>query len=179
MITNQQAEELYKFIRHYFKTYKIPTDEDLIQEVMAYLVGIYDKWDESKGKFSTFIYTCIKHRLRIIYSHNNRKKRKKPKDTIELDYVSNNPYSKTYCENLYSLFPQFDDYDEDKKNFVEEILPLMNKETIEFFLNEKSHKEIAEETKATSSNVGQKIRHNIKKIREYCLKKGYEIGDFF
>lgn len=53
---------VYYLINRYYPNYN--KDEDVIQEGMVGLVKAADRWDESKGKFSTFASKCILNQIK-------------------------------------------------------------------------------------------------------------------
>lgn len=70
---------VYTAVNKYFPVLK--HDEDIIQTGMVGLVKAADKWDEKRGKFSTFATNCICNEIRIELRNRN-----KHKGILSLDY---------------------------------------------------------------------------------------------
>lgn len=87
-MTNQQLVEdnmnlVYGLVSKEFPTYI--HDEDIIQTGMLGLCQAAETWDESRGKFSTFAYTCIRNLI-----CNEFRNRNKHQGVWSLDYTITN-----------------------------------------------------------------------------------------
>lgn len=71
-----RVEELYKLVTKFCENWNI-RDEDILQDLVWTIWQKIDKYDETKGAFSTFVFINCKY----IYLTNKLKK----KDTISLD----------------------------------------------------------------------------------------------
>ena len=174
-MTNDQTIELYKITKSYLNKNNISWDEDLLEDIMIYLIKIYDLYDPSKGSLTTYIYACIKYRILAIANEKHRKKNCPDQNILSLDSSDNKNKSDLYC-----LFPQYDIYnlyDEDRAKFIEEIKPLLCQETIEYYFQHKSKSELAEKYGVSISAIGLRIRTNIERIQRYCKKKKIKIGE--
>lgn len=174
-MTNDQAIELYKITKSYLNKNNINWDEDLLEDIMIHLIKIYDLYDPSKGNLTTYIYTCIKNRILTIANEKHKKKNCPNQNILSLD--SNDIKTKS---DLYCLFPQYDMYNshsEDREKFIEEIMPLLSQETIEYYFHNKSKSELAEKYGISISAVGLRIRTNIERVQRYCKKKKIKIGE--
>lgn len=70
---------VYALISREYPTYL--QDEDIIQTGMLGLCMAADKWEESKGKFSSFAYSCIRNAIL-----NEFRRRNKHVGVLSLDY---------------------------------------------------------------------------------------------
>lgn len=71
-LVEENINLVYSVVNKYYPTFR--QDEDIIQCGMLGLCQAADTWDESRGKFSTFAYTCIIYE--IIREFHRRKKHK-------------------------------------------------------------------------------------------------------
>lgn len=84
ILTKQQLIEdnmnlVYSLVSKEYPTYL--QDEDIIQSGMVGLCKAAEKWDESKSKFSTFAFICIRNEIR-----KDLQQRNKHKGVLSLDY---------------------------------------------------------------------------------------------
>ena len=70
---------VYALVSREYPTYL--QDEDIIQTGMLGLCMAADKWDESKAKFSSFAYSCIRNAIL-----NEFRRRNKHQGVLSLDY---------------------------------------------------------------------------------------------
>ena len=73
---------VYHLVHRDYPTYT--SDEDIIQCGMLGLCKAAEKWDETKSKFSTFAYNCIKNEIRQEF-----RRRAKHQGVLSLDYEVN------------------------------------------------------------------------------------------
>lgn len=83
-LTKQQLIEdnmnlVYSLISKEYPTYL--QDEDIVQCGMVGLCNAAEKWDESKSKFSTFAFICIRNEIRM-----ELRRRQKHSGLLSLDY---------------------------------------------------------------------------------------------
>lgn len=83
-MTKQQLIEdnmnlVYSLISKEYPTYL--QDEDIVQCGMVGLCKAADKWDDSKSKFSTFAFICIRNEIRM-----ELRRRQKHNGVLSLDY---------------------------------------------------------------------------------------------
>lgn len=62
-MTEEQVNEMYQLARGFCRNKHIWYDDDLIQELVMHLYDKRDKYDETKGSFSTFAYMCFRNFL--------------------------------------------------------------------------------------------------------------------
>lgn len=107
-MSEEQVREMYKLARTYCIKKHIWFDDDLIQDLVSCLYDRYNKFDETKGTFSTFAFMCFKNYLY------DRKRKNCPEILVE---------------NVEELISD-DSEDSDRKLIVEEIMGVISDDEI-------------------------------------------------
>lgn len=126
--------------------------EDLAQEIVYNLWKSFDSFN-TNFKFSTWMYRIA---LNVAISFYRQEKKLKNHDSISENLIvfEENPEDKNEVENNLSLLQEF-------INELKEI----DKAIILLYLDDKSHKEMAEITGFTETNVATKINRIKEKLR--------------
>lgn len=143
-MTDEQVNQLYQLARSFCIKKHIWYDDDLIQELVMNLYDKYNKYDESKGSFSTFAFMCCKNYL---YSY-------KFKTGPEI-----------LVENNDEVF--VDKYiDSDEKLIVADVLGSISDDTILMdWLNGLSYEEIARRHNKHRTTVSRYINKRIEELK--------------
>lgn len=159
------ADELYKLAKFTLKKWNMVFDEDLIQDLVFYTYQQLEKFDELKGKKTTYIVHVMQNRIREL----NRNKHRKGRDKIifSLDWKNNEG------QEFVNLF--CDDYDIvdvlNRENVLQHIMPLVE-EPLKLYINGATQQELAERYKVSQPTIKRRIDNNINKIRQYVKKEG-------
>lgn len=155
-ILNENKWVLYKVINTYCKD--LEDRKDLEQEILIQLWKSFDSYN-GQYKISTWIYKISMNVSISFYRSNlNRKSKTSP-----------------ICESIFQVADQIDNSEslnEDRKflnDFINQ-LDGINKEILVLYLDDHSHKEIADIVGITESNVGTKINRLKNKLQENYVK---------
>ncbi len=126
--------------------------KDVVQEMLIQLWRAFDKYD-SNFKYSTWIYRIALNVAISFYRKNSAKENRTT--TLETEEIAVSPAEISETENRLSLL----------EKFISELKEL-DKALMLLYLEEKSHKEIAEILGISTSNVATKInriKENLKR----------------
>ena len=164
-MTKQQLIEdnmklVYWLIAREFPTYT--QDEDIKQVGMVGLCMAADKWDESKGKFSVFAYSCIRNAIL-----NEFKSRNKHNGVLSLDYelISDNGEKTTFGELIAG------EQDVMYLDTCEDQLTPLQKQILGLLLKGVPPKDVAKRLNTTPQNVYW-TRRRMRLLREQTERKG-------
>lgn len=154
--------QLYDIVRKYCwqnKIYNVDNVQDFIYEILK---GI-NTFDDTKSKFTTWVYTVCYHKHIQKIRSLKAAKRQANNDTLSLNKIID------YNNNIEILDIIQDDYDSDefyKKYIVDYIynncLSKMTKE----YIDGKTQEELAIEYGLSQAHISRKIRKELKEIKE-------------
>lgn len=145
-MTEEQVNELYQLARAFCIKKHIWFDDDLIQDLVLHLYTRYDKYDKSKGSFSTFAFMCFKNYLYDKRLKNNPEILVDSEDEVFVD-----SYQDT-CEKL----------------IFEEILGVIQEDRIMMdWLSGMSAEEIARKENKHRTTISRHINKRIEEMRDY------------
>lgn len=174
---NDNIVEIYKLIYFVKSKYHLKVNQDEIQEIAMYCYNKLKYFDNTRGKFSTYVIKCIYNKFLML------KREQKALKNLKLEYgldfsIFESPFE---IENLagkdYAYFHSYLDKVEkekeqkqiDKKNaFILDTL-IDNKEKYKtiynYFVLEKTQYQIAQEVHNKQSCVSRKLRKELKDFR--------------
>lgn len=99
------TKEVYKLIRHAVGKFNGTRQtnaeyDDLVQNAMIRLIEVLDKYDQDKGKFSTFVYMQVKWTIWRQKIHERGRGRKKFIKSVSLDKVRGENEDMTLLDTL-------------------------------------------------------------------------------
>lgn len=146
-MTDEKVNEMYLLARAYCIKKHIWFDDDLIQDLVCYLYTKYDKFDQSKGSFSTFAFMCFKN-----YLYHNRK--------------TNN---EILIENEDEVFT--DNYEDScEKLIIREILGVICEDSIMLdWINGLSTEEIASKHNKHRTTISRYISKRLEELKNEYL----------
>ena len=160
LFENNAPKLIAYYINKNFKiVYLFGSYEDAQQQLMLVAWNATLKYNTEKGKYSTFILTCIKNSVKQLIRKQFTQKRNYK--TISLD----KEVSKDV--RLCDILPNDCDVSkevEDKENF-RFALQLLNAEAFDYYIKGMKLEEIACKYNYTKANASKKINKNIEKIR--------------
>lgn len=161
---DEEAIELYRLAKDVCKKQNIVYDEDIIQELVLHALTKADHYDESKSKWSTFIFNCMKNKLKDLFKPKNTKKRNCNQVDFSLDYVIEDHLS--YHEIVPSKINVSEEYTD--KEFYQRVEHLIDL-PLKLYLKGFTQNEIAKKMNCSQTKVCYTIKNNIELIRKYCV----------
>ncbi|MBR3159674.1 MAG: RNA polymerase sigma factor [Atopobiaceae bacterium] len=151
--------ESYKRVYAYVYTLTMSHDEteDVVSEAFLKAAKAFDRFDDSKASFSTWVCTIARN---VAYSRMRTRKRRDVWTESELD------------TDLSTIAAPEEEpgYEEDASQVAEKLLALLNDEERELvylkFYQELSNKEIAVQLGMNASTVGTKLSRAVAKMRK-------------
>lgn len=104
-----RIEELYKLVTSFCEKWNL-SSEDIVQELVWRIYQRLDKFDETKGKFSTFVFMNCKHYY-LMYKYKDHNVESLDENSYVLDTVADNN-ADWYISYLYKevCSPMLRDY---------------------------------------------------------------------
>ncbi|WP_231459990.1 MULTISPECIES: RNA polymerase sigma factor [unclassified Pedobacter] len=156
-LINQHKAIIHKISKMYMKD--LEEQRDLFQEIIMQLWKAYPSF-KGKSKFSTWMYRVALNTALIYFKKDNRKVDKSPLDE-NIDIIDTDE-SELKEEKLAYLYKAVNEL-----NSVEKAL-------IFLFLENQSHKEIAENLGISEVNARVKLNRTKEKLQFIIKKNGYE-----
>lgn len=152
---------VYTAVNKYFPVLK--HDEDIIQTGMVGLVKAADKWDEKRGKFSTFATNCICNEIRM-----ELRNRKKHKGVLSLDYEIADEDGHTVT--MGDLYGKEDDHSIIESNYENFYHRLTERQRQIWDLSEQGYEvqEIATELSISRATAWRDMREIERLKKEWC-----------
>ena len=151
---------VYYTVQHYYPN--CVHDEDIIQCGMLGLCKAAQKWDEEKGKWSTFAITCIRNDIRHEFA-----RRAKHKDVLSLDYtLTGEDGETTWLETLSYDDGEDMSVNESWNSFFNSLSPV-ERDIIKGYYDGRTASSIGEDLGMSSATVNQHKRKIMRKWRAY------------
>lgn len=156
------------FCKNNYEYHNVQFDtlEDMISILTLEILENIDKYDSEKGKVSTFFWWIMSNKVNDYYKSVERHW-KENTVTVEFDNGKVDYSMLDFYPSDYNLVNELI-----KKESLENILPLLDTVTKEYYLNNKLMREIAEENKVTIQAISKRIIKNINDIKRILIKKG-------
>ena len=134
---------------------------DMYQILMLGVWNAMPSFDVKRGKFTTFVVKCCYNI--ILLQIRAAKAKKRNSQIISLDQPTKDDLrvidiigsEVDYCEEIIN------------KTLLDEIVPMLDKETYLYYIEQKTQREIAALEHKTQSCVCRKIKKNILRIRQF------------
>lgn len=145
-MTEEQVNELYQLARAFCIKKHIWFDDDLIQDLVLHLYTRYDKYDETKGSFSTFAFMCFKNYLY------DRRLKNSPEILVDSE-------DEVFVDKYHDIY---------EKLILDEILGVIQEDDIMMdWLNGINAEEIAHKQNKHRTTISRYINKKIEEIRDY------------
>jgi len=156
-LINQHQAIIHKISKMYMND--VEQQRDLFQEIVMQLWRAYPTF-KGNSKFSTWMYRVALNTALVYFKKDNRKVDKSPLDeNIDIEDVNENEAKEEKLAYLYKAVQEL--------NAVEKAL-------IFLFLENQSHREIAENLGITEVNARVKLNRTKEKLQFIIKKNGYE-----
>lgn len=163
---DELARQLYKMAGDYLRKNNIYPNEDLIQDLVLTGLNSIEKFDSTRGQFSTYLYLRFKHYIGM----QARKNRAKKNNSGMKDISIYSPIGNGQTELIDTIEdPEADILkqmiNDEKQKIIKDIMNKLNPITIEW-LNGKNQADIAKEKGLSQSHVSRLIKHDICQARK-------------
>lgn len=135
--------------------------EDMEQSLLGKVWNAISKFDESKGKLSTYVMAICQNAIKRQINISKRPKRNGELNNLSLDYAF--PEGMTYAEILGTNEDLHQSLVE--KLILERAMALLVPESYAYYIDGMKQVEIAKVLGSSQAMVSRKIRKNIKQIR--------------
>lgn len=155
---------LYDLIRKYLHMNKWYS-EDNVQECITYIICKLDRFDETRGKFTTFVCWLSRERISNNARDNNALKRKGNLSLVSLDTVmyDNNGSTVDYIDSI--IDETIDRDKEDIKDIVKYVYENELSDLCKDWINGKTQTELAQQYNLSQGMISRKIIKEIKDIK--------------
>ena len=163
--------QLYLLIRKFLHSSSYEYSEDNVQDCIYLVIKNLKTFDNTKSKFTTWVYTVCRTAMNMNERTNNAQKRKIYSKCVSLDKIYYLPNGDEV--ELMELIPDNINYDY-KKELVNYIYHNCISDLLRDYLNGKTQMELAKEYNVCQAQISRKIKLELKKIKRKIGNGGYD-----